>query len=117
MARLDLGRESETPMGEFNQKRENAGDVRNQSAQVAGFRVEARFDLKEVWDVDEFHPTTTKEDAGSARPGPREREVRPEPRYRYAPETRGGGERRTRGEREREREARHKTESEKQVPS
>ena len=56
MARLNLGRESETPMEEFNPKRENAGDVRNQSAQVAGSRAEARFDLGEVWGAGEFHP-------------------------------------------------------------
>ena len=43
-------------MGDFNPKRENAGNVRNQSAQVAGSRAEARFDLKEVWDADEVYP-------------------------------------------------------------
>jgi hypothetical protein len=67
MARLNLRREPETPMGEFNPKRENSGNERNQSAQVAGSRAEARFDLGEVWGAGEFHPK--REDTVSARPG------------------------------------------------
>ena len=56
MTRFDLGREPETPTGEFSTKRENSGNERNQSAQAAGSRAETRFDLEAVWNADEFYP-------------------------------------------------------------